>query len=444
MRNVTALVVDGDVDTRSLMCDRLKLGGCSVEQATTGGEALAWFGRGVDVALVKCTLSDGDGIDLIGTMRRRDPRLAAIAVTEHAAIAEAVRALQAGACHYLGVPQDIDDVPRAIEHAVGVSPRARVGSDTGQSAIDQILGESPAIVRVKRLIARIARSPASTVLITGESGTGKDLTARAIHALSDRASKPFVNVTCSALPEQLLESELYGHERGAFTDARSRKNGLFEHADGGTVFLDEIGEMSPALQAKLLRFLEEHTFRRVGGTGDIKVDVRVVAATNVDLRSAVARGAFRSDLYYRLAVLTVALPALRERPGDVDLLVARFAERFARDLGCPPPAFDDAAIEALRSYPWPGNIRELKNAVERALFLSDHGAVRLDELGISAVHTSPEPDFELPAGGIDVRKLEESLVRQALARAHGNQTHAARLLGMNRDQIRYRITKLGL
>jgi two-component system, NtrC family, response regulator AtoC len=282
------------------------------------------------------------------------------------------------------------------------------------------------------------------VLLMGESGTGKDLVAKVIHYSSDRASRPFMNITCSALPEQLLESELFGHERGAFTDARLQKKGLLETADGGTVFLDEIGEMTSALQAKLLRFLEEKSFKRVGGAADMHVDVRVIAATNRNLEEEVAKHRFRPDLFYRLNVLPVDMPPLRNHPEDIPLLVEFFIDLFNTEfrkhvLGATP-----AAYSLLQSYGWPGNVRELRNVIERAMLLSD--ADRLDAKHFPAVHTggAGTETFELPANGVDLEQLERSLVIQALQRSGGNQTRAGTLLGLNRDQIRYRIEKFEL
>jgi transcriptional regulator with PAS, ATPase and Fis domain len=284
------------------------------------------------------------------------------------------------------------------------------------------------------------------VLLTGESGTGKDLAARVIHQRSTRREGPFLNVTCSALAPTLLESELFGHERGAFTDAKTRKKGLFEQAHTGTVFLDEIGEMPLEMQVKLLRFLDAKTFRRVGGSVDIRSDVRIIAATNVDLPEAVRGGAFREDLYYRLAVLTVEMPPLREREGDVERLVAYFIERFNREFNKRVRDVARPAMDALRVYAWPGNVRELRNAVERAVLLCD--SPTLDKADFRMIEAPADPgtleDFQLPPAGVDFMALERSMVRQALERARGNRTLAASLLGMNRDQIRYRINKFGL
>jgi len=289
----------------------------------------------------------------------------------------------------------------------------------------------------------VAVSPASTVLLTGESGTGKDLAAKVVHHLSSRAGRPFMNITCSALPEQLLESELFGHERGAFTDARQQKRGLLESADGGTVFLDEIGEMVPALQAKLLRVLEEKAFKRVGGAADVRVDVRVIAATNRNLEEAVAQGKFREDLYYRLNVLPVVLPPLREHPGDIPQLVTYYVAAFAREFRKQVRGVTAEALERLQRHGWPGNIRELRNAVERAVLLAETDRLGPEHFPMLSARPASS-GFELPPNGVSLDELERDLVAQALTRAGGNQTRAAALLGLNRDQIRYRIEKYGL
>jgi transcriptional regulator with GAF, ATPase, and Fis domain len=298
---------------------------------------------------------------------------------------------------------------------------------------------------MKALLKKVATSPASTVLLTGESGTGKDLAAKVLHYNSARASKPFMNITCSALPEALMESELFGHERGAFTGADRQKHGLFETADGGTVFLDEIGEMVPGLQAKLLRFLEEKTFKRVGGSVDSKVDVRVIAATNRNLQEEVKQGKFREDLFYRLNVLPIMLPPLRERADDLPRLVAFYVDVYNTEFKKKIRGVTPAAMEQITRHPWPGNIRELRNAIERAMLLSD--GPMLDTTDFSAGGAVPVrlgAGVELPSGGIDLEQLERSLVVQALERTGWNQTKAATLLGLNRDQIRYRVEKFQL
>jgi DNA-binding NtrC family response regulator len=311
-------------------------------------------------------------------------------------------------------------------------------------ALESIVGESPPIVALRHLLRRVALSPATTVLLTGESGTGKDLAAKVLHFSSDRANRPFMNITCSAIPDALLESELFGHERGAFTDARQQKRGLLESADGGTVFLDEIGEMVPALQAKLLRFLEEKTFKRVGGAHDITVDVRVIAATNRNLEEQVKAGRFREDLYYRLNVLPIPLPPLRSHLEDIPLLVSFYVDAFNREFRKSVLGASPAALKGLAEYGWPGNIREVRNAVERAMLLAEGSWLDPSHFPVLSGGATAHEAFALPAAGVNLDEVERGLVVQALERCGGNQTHAARLLGINRDQIRYRIEKFNL
>jgi len=303
-----------------------------------------------------------------------------------------------------------------------------------------------------RLLERVAPSEATTILLLGESGVGKGVIARALHDSSRRAARSFLTITCTALPETLLESELFGHERGAFTDARQQKRGLVELAQGGTLFLDEIGDLSPGLQGKLLRFLEAKQFRRVGGTRDITVSVRVVAATNRDLAREVAEGRFRQDLYYRLNVIPIAIPPLRERREDVPPLVERFIAHFNREFRKQVVGFEPRALEAMSAYSWPGNVRELRNAIERAVLLSDGDLLRASDLPpeirqpratAMGMRVADRGAYYLPEEGVIYDDLERELVRQALQRTRGNRSRAARLLGMNRDQIRYRIEKFG-
>ncbi|MCA9689705.1 MAG: sigma-54-dependent Fis family transcriptional regulator, partial [Myxococcales bacterium] len=341
---------------------RLEEEGYTVVEAENGEQALARFAAGVDITLLDYRLPDVDGLELLNQMRSDDPDALVIMLTAHSSVEHAVEAMKRGAFHYAGKPFNIEEVLLTVQKALETTKLRRElallkSRQTAHPSIEEIIGKSGAMRDVKNLLTRIATSPGSTVLLTGESGTGKDLAARAIHQASRRADGPFLNITCSALPEALLESELFGHERGAFTDAKTRKQGLFEHADGGTVFLDEIGEMAPTLQAKLLRVLESKTFRRVGGAVDIQADVRVIAATNIDLREAVRDGSFREDLYYRLAVLTIELPPLRERDGDIELLAAFFVDRFAGEFSKRVRGLTPGAVDRLRLHPWPGNVR---------------------------------------------------------------------------------------
>ncbi len=372
-----------------------------------------------------------------------------VLITAHSSIESAVAAMKEGAYHYIKKPFEEDEILALAEKALETTRlrrevKALRAAQPGSASLAAIVGDSPPMRSLKALIEKIAVSPASTVLLTGESGTGKDLAARVIHAASDRAGALFMNITCSAVPATLLESELFGHERGAFTDAKRQKKGLFELADRGTVFLDEIGEMAPALQSKLLRFLEEKAFRRVGGTTDLRVDVRVVAATNRDLAEAVKAGQFREDLFYRLNVLPVHMPPLRERGDDIELLARYFVESFSHEFGKSVRTISRAALDLFASHRWPGNVRELKNAIERAVLLADSDTLSPEDFQMLRARDAVRPGMRLPPSGIDFEQLERDLVVQALQRAGGNQTRAAALLGMNRDQIRYRIEKFKL
>jgi DNA-binding NtrC family response regulator len=299
---------------------------------------------------------------------------------------------------------------------------------------------------VRDLITKIATSEAGTVLIEGENGTGKELAARAIHFGSPRANQAFMDINCSTLPDNLIESELFGHERGAFTDAKSTKKGLFELADGGTILLDEIGDMKPAMQVKLLRVLETRQFRRVGGTQDIAVDVRVIASTNKNLAEAVARGEFRQDLFYRLKVISVKMPALRDCAEDIPCLAEHFLKSFAEEFNKPPKQLAAQTLAALKRYPWPGNVRELRNAIERLVILEAEDVVLPQHLPpeiCAGVKQNGKWLVELPAGGVALEDVERQLVLQAMERAGGNQTHAAELLGIERDALRRRLIKYG-
>ena len=450
MANATILVVDDEELIRWSLREGLKAEGYEILEAATGGEALHQFKHGVDLVLLDYRLPDIDGLSVLRELKKHDPDVLVILLTSLVSVDIAVEAMKLGAFHFANKPFNVDEVSSLVGRALETTRLRREVKQLRENearpyTLRAIVGESERMESLRQLIAKVAGSPASTVLLTGESGTGKDLVAKTIHYSSARAGRPFMNITCSALPEQLLESELFGHERGAFTDARMQKRGLLESADGGTVFLDEIGEMVPALQAKLLRVLEEKTFKRVGGASDIRVDVRVVAATNRNLEEQVAKGAFRSDLYYRLNVLPIRLPALREHAEDVPVLVAFFVDLFNREFKKRIAGVSPSAESLLQGYGWPGNVRELRNVVERAMLLAEGDRLEVQDFGVLKNNAAAGGDpFELPANGVHLDDLERSLVVQALRRAGGNQTKAAALLGLNRDQIRYRIEKFGL
>jgi DNA-binding NtrC family response regulator len=445
------LIVDDEPLIRWSLRARLEEEGHRIREAADGAAAKEAAAAGPDLVILDMHLPDADGLDLLRAFRADQPDLPVLMMTGSRSVETAVQAMRAGAFHYAVKPLNLDEIVVLVERALDASRlRRELQSHRAQAsapyALDRIIGTSPAMDRVRRLLERIAATPAGTVLITGESGTGKDLAAKAIHYNSSRAARPFMNITCSALQDSLLESELFGHERGAFTDAKRTKRGLLEEADGGTVFLDEIGETSPAMQAKLLRVLEERRFKRVGGVVDLAVDVRVIAATNRDLLAEVREGRFREDLYYRLRVLPVELPPLRERHGDIPLLVLSYVQRFAEEFKRPVAGVASAALEALAAQRWPGNIRELRNVVERAVLLSEGGQLRAEDFFIAEAPTSQRdgPCFALPEAGLVLDEVERDLVRQALARTAGNQSAAARLLGLSRDQLRYRVEKFGL
>jgi DNA-binding NtrC family response regulator len=449
MSSARILIVDDEALVRWSLRERLTAEDYDVIEAGLASEALERLTTTeIDLVLLDFKLPDGDGLSILKRVKELSTEMQVIMITAFSTVENAVEAMKLGAYHYVNKPFNLDEVVMLVEKALETSQlrrevRALRSSQSREYAFDAIIGASPVMQSIKALLSRVAKSPASTVLLTGDTGTGKDLAAKTIHYNSDRARRPFVNITMSALPEQLLESELFGHERGAFTDARQQKRGLLETADGGTVFLDEIGEMTPGLQSKLLRFLEEKTFKRVGGLADIRVDVRVIAATNRNLEEEVSHGKFREDLFYRLQVMPIPLPPLRERHGDIPLLASYYIDVFNREFKRHVRGLSADATTMLEHYQWPGNIRELRNAIERAMLLVEHEWLQPGDFTTLTRSVTPA-EFKLPAEGISLDEVERQLLVQALERSGGNQTQAGQLLGINRDQVRYRIEKFGL
>lgn len=446
----TILIVDDEPLIRWSVRQALEQAGHTVVEAENVAAAAAAVAKqDLHLALVDLKLPDGTGIDVMKRILETQQGVAVIIITAFSSVETAVEAMKLGAYDYLCKPFNIDEVVMTTSRAIEMVTMRREISTIksamkATNAVQNLVGKSDAMQILKKLVMKIAHSEARTILIQGESGVGKDVVARAIHFESNRAYKPFMNITCTALQDTLLESELFGHERGAFTDAKGQKKGLLEMADCGTVYLDEIGDMSVNLQAKLLRFLEEKTFRRVGGTVDIRVDVRIIAATNRDLAKAMHEGRFREDLFYRLNIIPINIPPLRERPDDIPALAEFFAEIFAAQFKKSVKHIAESAMDVLVNHRWSGNIRELRNALERAVLLCEGDSIQPGDLLLQQTPAETAGNFTLPQGGICIDEVEKSLVVQALKRTHGEKTRAAKLLGITRDQMNYRVKKFGL
>ena len=453
--SVRVLIIEDESLIRWSLRQKFVERGYEVTEAESGAAGLDIFNENIcDLIMLDYRLPDMTGLDILRQVRQSDQDVVVIMITAYSNIEDAVEAIKLGAYDYVAKPFQMDELLLTVDKALETTKlrrevrelRRHLEHDYG---FDRIIGRDASMLRLFDLVNGVARSGSSTVFLRGETGTGKDLVAGVIHYNSVRAPKPFMNITCTALSETLLESELFGHEKGAFTDARAQKKGLLELADGGTVFLDEVGDMPPLLQAKLLHFLENRRFRRVGGTQEISVDVRVIAATNRNIERAIEEGSFRQDLMYRLNVLPIFLPPLRERGDDVDLLAQHFTNQYAREFKKPITAIEDSAYERLRRYSWPGNVRELRNVIERAVLLCKDDRIRAEDIVLGRADELKGVDenlagLNLPAGGLDFHQLENKLLRQALAQAQGNQTKAARLLNLSRDTFRYRLEKHGL
>ena len=454
------LVVDDDPAIRWTLKEALQSWGFTPIEAASVADANKLFNSHLPAAvLLDIDLPDGSGLDVLHEIKSEHLDAIVIMITGNVQIDNTISALRGGAYDFIGKPINLEELRVTIHNAIEARYLRREVEQVRKERerefnFRQIVGESPAMKEMLGLAAKVAESDVASVLLQGESGTGKDLVAKAIHYGSQRAELPFVAVNCAALPATLIESELFGYEKGAFTDAKARKEGLFEQAEGGTLLLDEIGELELSLQAKLLRVLEEGAFRRVGGLKDIPMDVRVLAASNRDLKAESEAGRFRLDLYYRLSVIQIDIPPLRERGDDVLLL----AQHYIDTIGCrlkrnrKIAALSPEAREVFRKHHWPGNVRELRNVIERALILEDNDQITTEYLpggllmpprqSSLTIGADLSAQFVLPAEGIALDEAELSFVRQAIQRSGGNQTRAAELLGISRDQLRYRLKKL--
>jgi len=462
------LIVEDDSTLKTALFRALTKIGYSITTATTKSEALTWITSQAewDVILLDLHLPDGNGMSLLTEIKKRGLNIPVVMLTGQATIETAIEATQKGVFNLLAKPSSLDEIANNLSAAITAATNAAMmttvstplhtSSNLPSVKKTGIVGESPEIQQVLDLSQRVSESDA-TILIQGESGTGKELVARAIHQLSPRKDFPFIAINCGAIPSELLESELFGHVKGAFTGAISNRVGRFEMADGGVLFLDEIGDMSPSLQVKILRALQERSFEPVGSTKSVQVNVQVIAATHVNLEKAVSEGKFREDLYYRLNVIPIIIPALRERKSDIPILIQHFINNFTQKRKSNISGFSTDAIESLMNYPWPGNIRELENLIERLTIIKGKGVVELKDLPIKyhtkctqdvITETTTTPTFELPLDGLDfnsaVDQFENSLIIKALEKTGWNRNQAAILLKLNRTTLVEKMKKKGL
>ncbi len=452
-----ALVVDDNDTLRQGVVEVLERMGHQVFEAPGGAEGLEQFDeQSPDLVITDLKMDGVDGMEVLQTVREASPETVVMMMTAFGSIERAVEAMKAGAFDFIAKPFPPDLLRTRVERALQIRDERRrterlehenemLRRDSDLEFDAEIIGESPPMKQVLDRVEQAAHSD-STVFIHGESGTGKELVARALHRASPRAEGPFVKVNCSALAESLLESELFGHEKGAFTSAHKRRLGRFELADGGTIFLDEIGDISPAIQLKLLRVLQEHEFERVGGEETLSTDVRVVTATNRDLRQAVEDGDFREDLFYRLHIIPIELPPLRRRRDDIELLVQHFIDKLGSRTRSSATEVDPEVLEVLKSHSWPGNVRELENVIEHALVFAGGDTITIDELppmlgggegqpevGLSAVEQSSLPEV--------LEEIEQELIEEAFERAGGVKAETARLLGIKPSALYYKLEK---
>ncbi|KDR96673.1 two component, sigma54 specific, transcriptional regulator, Fis family [Peptoclostridium litorale DSM 5388] len=445
MRN-KILVADDEKNMLWAIKAALKKEDYDIITASDGMEALEKFKENMpQLVILDLKMPGMDGMEALRQIKSISQKVSVIMITAHGSVDSAIEAMKIGALDYISKPFDVEELKITIKKALDVEKlKDTVDFLTGEIKSKEkqvIIGKSQKMKDVFELVDKVSKSDA-TVLITGESGTGKELLANAIHYRSKRKSGPYVKVNCGSIPENLLESELFGYEKGAFTGAAARKIGKFERADGGSIFLDEVGELPLAMQVKFLRVLQEMEIERVGGTESLGVDVRIIAATNKDLEKMVEDGLFREDLYYRLNVIPIAMPALRERAEDIPLLIEHFLKKYSKKMSMDKLEIDSKAVEAMEKYKWKGNIRELENLIERIVILCESDTVGVEDLPIELLRAGGEDfEFALPKSGIDLEKVEKSFIVQALQASGGNQTKAAKLLGITRHTLIYRMEK---
>lgn len=453
MKRKKILVVDDEHLIRWSFSKKLESWGYKTETASTGEETIALMNNfNPDLVLLDLNLPDINGLQLLKKIKSLSPSILVIIITAYGTIEQAVQAIRDGAYDFITKPVNYENLQNTIRNAMEVQELKEEISfykemEKKERSYERIVGESKVLKEAIELALRGARSEVSVILLLGESGTGKELFAKFIHNNSNRANGPFVAINCSAIPENLLESELFGHERGAFTDAKTQKKGLFEIADGGTIFLDEIGEMPISLQSKILRVFEESSFRRIGGVHDIKVDVRIIAASNQDLDRACEEGRFRRDLYYRLTVFPIFLPPLRERTEDIIPLTRHFIEIYNLKFRKNIKGISKEAEEVLSKYGWYGNVRELKNVIERAMILETSDLLTPANLYLSTskiYFSKNEAYSKLIDSGVMLEEMEKGMIEEALRKSKGNQKKASMLLGIGRDALRYKMKKFNI
>lgn len=437
---------------RMTLGEALRAWDYEVAEAASVAEALSLYeSEEPEVTLLDIDLPDGSGLDVLADIKSKNNDAVVVMVTGNVDVENTVAALRNGAYDFIGKPVRLEELRVTLKNAFETRDLRRelkIARDDRDLSFEMIIGESDPMQKAKKLAAKVARSDVSAILLQGETGTGKDLFARAIHSASDRAKKPYLAINCAALPATLIESELFGYEKGAFTDAKSRKEGLFERADGGTIFLDEIGEMDLSLQAKLLRVLEDGVVRRIGGLKDISLDVRIITASNRDLKKRSEDGEFRLDLFYRISIIKIEIPPLRERGNDILLLAQHYidlARRKSKDSNL--RRLSKITERIFLDYEWKGNVRELRNVIERASILEEGEEITTAHLPFDLASSGGGFEsgvvFTLPPEGISLEELQNDLARQAYQRAGKNMTHAAKLLDISRDQLRYRLNKSG-